>query len=321
MILIVSAEEDGHTAAVRAELTNLGVEARVVDLRQFPTQLAISLAYANDDASALRRINCRKGCDIDLRTVTAVWWRRPQPFGIDPQIVRPSYRAFAYNECHEAWAGLWETLDVLWVNHPRDDEVAAHKAHQLDVARSVGLAIPNTLITNDPMAARRFVENQNGNGTIYKAFSATEQEWRETRLLRDDEMALLENVRQAPVIFQECVRAGLDIRVTVVGDTMFAAAIDSQQTSYAFDFRIDMNSAHVAPHDLSPHTRAGISALMSRLRLKYGAIDLRQSDDGREFFLEINPAGQWMFVEERTGQRITQAVAMLLASKEPQRRQ
>ena len=92
---------------------------------------------------------------------------------------------------------------MLWVNHPGRDEAAARKAHQLDVARSAGLAIPRTLITNDPDAARRFVGQQNGSGTIYKAFSATEKEWRETRLLRDDEQALLDHVQLAPVIFQE----------------------------------------------------------------------------------------------------------------------
>jgi hypothetical protein len=314
MILIVSSPEDGHARAVRAELARLGVDARLLDLRQFPTRLAIALHYASDGIVAPRSVTCRDGCDIDLRSVSAVWWRRPQPFGLDPHLLRPSHRAFAYNECHEAWSGLWQTLDVLWVNHPGRDEAAARKAHQLDVARSVGLAIPKTLITNDPDAARRFVGQQNGSGTIYKAFSATEKEWRETRLLRDDEQALLDHVQQAPVIFQEYLPAGVDIRVTVVGDEMFAAAIHSLDTSYEFDFRVDMNAARVTPYELPPEVRAGLSRLMARLGLLYGAIDLRETSDGRVFFLEINPAGQWLFIEERTHQPITAAVAHLLAT-------
>jgi hypothetical protein len=84
------------------------------------------------------------------------------------------------------------------------------------------------------------------NGTIYKAFSATEAEWRETRLVPAEELAVLDQVRHAPVIFQDYVPAALfDLRVTVVGDDMFAAAIHSQDTQYPVDFRIDMNRAKV----------------------------------------------------------------------------
>jgi glutathione synthase/RimK-type ligase-like ATP-grasp enzyme len=240
-----------------------------------------------------------------LRGVRTVWWRRPQPFELGGELVRPSYRAFAYNECHEAWSGLWETLDAFWVNHPPKDEAAARKAYQLDVARSAGLAIPSTLITNDPEEARRFVEDHRSRGVIYKAFSATEQAWRETRLLREAEEGLLEQVRHAPVIFQEYIPAGVVLRVTIVGDAMFAAAIHSQETSYRFDFRIDMNAARVLPFELPGDAREGLSRLIRCLGLQYGAVDMRQTPDGEIVFLEINPAGQWLFIEDRTRQPIT----------------
>src|ERR1051325_663157 len=110
MILIVSAAQDEHASAVRAELSRAGVEARLLDLRRFPTQLDLALHYSTD-RELPRTVQCRDGCDIDLRAVRSVWWRRPQHFELDADLVRPSHRAFAYNECHEAWAGLWHTLD------------------------------------------------------------------------------------------------------------------------------------------------------------------------------------------------------------------
>ena len=54
-------------------------------------------------------------------------------------------------------------------------------------------------------------------------------------------------------------------------------------------------------------------ALQKRLGLVYGAVDLRQTDAGEYYFLEVNPAGQWLFCEERAGLPITQAHAELLA--------
>ena len=53
---------------------------------------------------------------------------------------------------------------------------------------------------------------------------------------------------------------------------------------------------------------------MARLGLRYGAVDLRRTPDGRYVFFEVNPAGQWLFVEERTGLPITERVAALLGA-------
>ena len=70
--------------------------------------------------------------------------------------------------------------------------------------------------------------------------------------------------------------------------------------------------AHVLPDDVLDKLRQ----LMSILRLVYGAIDMRLTPDGEYVFLEVNPAGQWQFVEERTAQPITDALASYLLRSE-----
>jgi hypothetical protein len=84
------------------------------------------------------------------------------------------------------------------------------------------------------------VKAQGADRTIYKAFSATAQHWRETRLLKSDEFELLDSVRFAPVIFQEYIPAQADLRITMMGENVFAAAIYSQEASYPVDFRMEM---------------------------------------------------------------------------------
>jgi glutathione synthase/RimK-type ligase-like ATP-grasp enzyme len=316
LILIISSERDEHAVAVATELADRSVEHRILDLAQFPENIGLILRYegGRSPVALLRGVD---GAEIDLADVAAVWYRRPQPFVLAAGLSRPSHRTFAYNESHEAIAGLWQMLDVFWMNHPTRDEVAGRKAYQLVVANACGLQIPPTLISNDPDEVRRFLAERGPNDTIYKAFSATQQEWRETRLVRDEELAVLDQVRHAPVIFQEYVPARYDLRVTVVGGQIFAAAIHSQDTQYRVDFRIDMNSATVEPHDLPPGVASSVHALMGQLGLVYGAIDMRLTPDGRYVFLEINPAGQWLFIEGRTGQRISAAVAETLAGRAP----
>lgn len=223
---------------------------------------------------------------------------------------------FAATEAQEALAGMWHSLDAFWVNDPARDQVAHRKAYQLSVAQDVGLRIPHTMITNDPGEARRFVDARGYRDVVYKAFSATERDWRETRLLREEELELLDNVRYAPVIFQEYVEAAVDLRVTAVGDELYAVAIHSQETDYKVDFRMDIASARIEAVALPDEVQRTLRALMQRLGLVYGAIDMRLTPDGRYVFLEINPAGQWLFVEQPSGQPIADALARLLDERD-----
>lgn len=312
-ILILATAADEHAVAVAGELERLGARAEIVDLSEFPQRATLSARYAccadcGGRGFALELPDRR----IDLAEVGAVWWRRPQPLEVSPEIVRSGHRQFAFTEAQEALTGTWHSLDAFWVNDPARDQVAHRKAYQLSVAQDVGLTIPHTLITNDPDEARAFVDARGYRNVIYKAFSATEQDWRETRLLKQEELALLDNVRYAPVIFQEYVEAVYDLRITAVGDELFAAAIHSQETEYKVDFRMDVASARIEAVELPDETQELLHALMAQLGLVYGAIDMRLTPDGRYVFLEINPAGQWLFIEQESGQPIAAALARLL---------
>ena len=73
--------------------------------------------------------------------------------------------------------------------------------------------------------------------TDHKQFRAIPDAWRETRRLKPEETALAENVRTAPIIFQRFVEAAADVRVTVIGDEIFAGSTDPRQGEYPVDFR------------------------------------------------------------------------------------
>ena len=310
MIVIISADEDVHARAVLDELRAIGQDALVLDLAEFPKNA--SLAVEPGREGGLRRLTYR-GESIDLSILSVAWWRRPQPYGMDAGITDPVAANFALHEVDEAIQGLWLSLDAFWINPPAKDQCAARKLWQLDVARLVGLDVPRTLITNDPDAARSFVAAEGEAGTIYKAFQGSEDAWRETRLLRPSEIEQISSVRYAPVIFQEYVEASCDIRVTIVGDDVFAAAIYSQESAYKVDFRMNMGSVRIEAIQLPTAVEEGLLNLMRQLGLVYGAIDLRRTPDDRYLFLEINPAGQWLFVEDQSRQPISSTLAGLMA--------
>ncbi|UCR85175.1 MvdC/MvdD family ATP grasp protein [Pseudomonas chlororaphis] len=308
MILIVSHAADDHATGVIAALCRSGHPQLLLDTAQYPHRSALTQRFGGGSPSYEFSINGRR---IDLGTCAAGWWRRPQPFTLHTGIA-PEVATFTYTECHEAVSGLWAALDLVWVNPPDRDEVAHHKPYQLAVAYEVGMPIPRTVITSDPEVARQFVEELGPQRTIYKTFLASEGHWRETRLLRSSELPLLDRVSLAPVIFQEFVPAQADIRVTVVGEKMFATAITAAPGAYKIDYRMDLDGARFEPTELPAGTAKALHALMQRLGLVYGAVDLRRTPEGEHVFLEINPAGEWRFVEDRTSQPITEAMAELL---------
>lgn len=313
MILVISHPGDLHAQSVMAETARLRATA-MLDLSRFPVAGRLSLGYGLEQDSHARIAYTVDGQTLDLEAARAVWWRRPQPFGFDPRLGDgPAYR-FAYNECQEVIGGLWQMLDARWVNDPARDEAAHRKALQLQVAGALGLSVPKTLITNDPTELRAFLASRSdGARVIYKPLSATTQEWRETRVLGPAELNYIEALHHAPVIFQDYV-PGVDVRVTIVGERVFAAAIDATTAPYPIDFRMNMDRVAVRATQLPAEIEVGLLALMRRLGLDYGAIDLRRDADGNFWFLEINPAGQWLFVEYATGQPIARALAEHLAA-------
>lgn len=313
-VLVIAQAEDVHTRAVVKEVENLGREVVTADLSHFPQRSALSVRYTCcGHTRFMLDINGRKH---DLAEFGSVWWRRPQPSDISSDLRTDTHRSFAANECAEALAGVWYSLDAFWVNDPAKDHVAHRKVMQLRLAQKIGFDVPDTLISNDPAEAKHFIDSHGYRDVVYKAFSATEEAWRETRRFRPEELELLDQVKYAPVIFQEYIDAVYDIRITLVGDEIFAAAIHSQQTSYPTDFRMDMGNAKITPVELPDAVQERLRQYRRALGLQYGAVDMRLRADGRYVFLEINPAGQWLFIEEATKQPIAAALARLLVDND-----
>jgi glutathione synthase/RimK-type ligase-like ATP-grasp enzyme len=307
VIVIISHPADPHATRVLEMLRQKGEQVLLLDLTDLPDKAKVTFDYQRGQLQAVQY--CSEAAGVcDLLQAKSVWWRRPQAPNLTA-VVDPNIHLFTQNEWQEAINGLWQLMAAPWMNPPARDEVAGRKAYQLKVAAELGWRIPRTLITSDPDRARMFIAAQGPGRVIYKTFSCTPAIWRETRLVGSKEMDLLEHVRLAPVIFQEYIAGGVDLRVTVVGQKVFPAAIDAQSTNYPTDFRMSLGQANTGPAQLPGAVADSLLALMDRLGLVYGAVDLRRTPEGEHVFLEINTAGEFLFVEERTHQPISGAVA------------
>jgi hypothetical protein len=311
VIVVISHEQDPHAARVMQRLAARGERVLLLNLSELPARATLSIDYARCGRPCVEY--ARDGTSYPLHQARSVWWRRPQVPDLS-SIADPQVNLFTANEWSEAINGLWQLIPGRWMNDPVRDDAASRKARQLSLAAEMGLKVPRTLITSDPDRARAFVAKSNGSGTIYKTFSCTHAIWRETRLLRPEDMEHLESVRLAPVIFQEFIPAESDIRVTAVGGRLFAAGIRTVAGDGLVDFRMSVAAAEMRVEELPGDLTERLGALLDRLGLAYGAIDLRRTPGGDYYFFEVNTAGEFLFVEDRTGLPISAAIADWLAA-------
>ena len=311
MILICAKEDDSHALRVASILqTRYEREVFIFDTSLVPQSISLTGRFGNGAGDLL--LLAKEGRYIQLNDVTSFWWRRPQPMEIDARIADPAARSFAFQECVSALYGMLECCKTLWVNDVSKDTAAEYKPYQLKIARECGFAVPDTLITNEPAAVMDF-RNQHGGNIIYKAFNQRGLIWRPTRILREEDLALLDNLRHAPVIFQPVVPGIRDVRVTAIGPHIFATEFDIEKMNDV-DYRMRMQEIPCRPHELPPALEAQVRSFMAHLGLQYGGIDFRLTPEGQYVFFEINTAGEFLYVEDRTGQPISEAMAAHLAA-------
>jgi hypothetical protein len=312
VILVVSFHDNPHVEAVLEHLTRPVV---VFDVADFPSRTALEVRFGADGDRLV--LEGRSGV-VRAEEVGAVWYRREHPLGLDPALTDSTARLFAWSESSEALTGFWRALDCFWMNPPYADEVGQRKVRQLQLARQVGLRVPETLITNDPSAARSFVEAHVDNGVVRKAFRNIPEAPRSTELVTPADLTRIGDVRFAPVTFQEFVAASLDLRVIVVEDEVFAASIKSEP-EFQTDYRMGIGSAEFSSYDLPDDVASALLDLHRRMGLVYGASDFRVTPDGEHVFLEVNPAGEYLFATERTQQPVPQAIAASLSRHDLER--
>jgi len=324
MILILTERHDGHTEVVVDLLKRKGAEYVRFETADFPQDVRIRCGFNDlvDSCTSEEQIILLGNKSIDLSNVRAVWYRRPKPPEVSAAI-SPEDQRFARDESSHFLRSLWYLLsDRFWVNPYGAGQVAEHKPYQLKVAREVGFDIPRTLMTNDPDEVMGFFERCK-NGMIYKSFTPY------IRARKDDgaELGVFTNcvsrrdlsvrrtqVALAPCIFQEYVPKSVELRVTVVGRQIFAAEIQSQKSERSkHDWRrYDFENTPYAAHELPQSVVDKIHKLMKRMGLVFGCLDFVLTPDGRYVFLEINPNGQWYWIEQLTGFLIADAFAEML---------
>ena len=218
----------------------------------------------------------------------------------------------------EVLRSLWRLIDEdKWLNHPRRLWLASNKIEQLSVAVDLGLRVPQSIVTCSARPVERFFSEHEGHvvcKAVKHGFTHHENTVTvaTTQRIDNDFLDNFDDYAVVPMMYQREILKTFDVRVIVVRNEVYATAIHSQDHSETeVDWRVwdayDFDLRH-EPITLPETIANGCREITRRFGLKYSAIDLARGRDGHYYFFEMNPNGQWAWIERKTGVPIRDAL-------------
>ena len=310
ILLLSHTQETFCTEQVARALRDRGAEPLRLNTDCFPGGLRLSTELGSADSQS--GVLYLDGSPLSVR---AVWLWRLWAARTDPRL-DPRHAEAARTESMTALRGLLDLLGkVPWIDAIDANAMAGNKTRQLRLAKAAGLVIPDTLITNDPVEARRFFHKHQGR-VVAKLQTSLSYSMRgegglPTRLLRREDLDALDGLRHSPMIFQRYIEKAWELRIAWADGRAFVGALDGKKCGT--DWRYESTAAW-EHHALPEGVRARLAQLMSELGLRQGAVDLIVTPEGEYVFLEVNPSGEWGMLEAELGLPISGALADALLS-------
>lgn len=247
----------------------------------------------------------------NLNSFHSVWFRRTKLPAL--KIQDDSERLYLLGEYDALLSNLYLQLNTKkWLSHPTHVYQAENKIFQIQVAQEIGFEIPDTLITNQHSELKKFIEKHNQN-VIVKPLSQGRIKQLNgiktiyTNRITSEIISNLDSFSLTPSIYQEYIEKEYELRVTVVDGKVFAAKVDSQKLA---ETKIDWRKQKIpfVKYSLPPEISKKCIALLQKLNLSFGAIDLIKKANGEFIFLEVNPNGQWAWLDMEAGLNISDEI-------------
>jgi len=323
-ILIITSKPDLHADYLEEKLNKQKMQFVRFNADELANRFLVTYT-GNGGHIVLETKDGKKHESFKPNEITSIWYRKPFLTKFD-QIKQNTNMAFAGRETDAYLQDLCLSLfesKCKWINHPESNRTADNKILQLRLAQQLGLHVPKTIVTNDAEEVLDFSKRFEPKQLIYKTLShpfisETVETFRSVFTSRlEISPQTMESIKFAPCLIQEQIDKDHELRITVIGDRLFTARIFSQDTlSTAIDWRRDQHKIKLRQElaTLDPNIERLCFQLLKQLNLIFGTIDMIVTPTGEYIFLEVNPNGQWLWIETILGAPISDALITELIS-------
>lgn len=250
-----------------------------------------------------------------IKNIDSVWFRRTKL----PEVKASSdsEKLFLLNDYKTLLNNIYNLIESdKWLSKPQNVYNAENKLLQLKIAKEIDFIIPETIVTSSKEDLREFLKAHN-NQVIIKPIDQGRIDEIEgfknifTNIISQEHINNLDEYDLTPSIFQEYIEKDYELRITVVGERVFSAKVESQKNEKT---KIDWRKEKLkfSEYKLPDTISKKCVLLLKALELNFGAIDLIKTKSGEYIFLEINPNGQWAWIEFDTELEISEAIISFL---------
>ncbi|HSX07494.1 MAG TPA: hypothetical protein VLG11_01220 [Candidatus Saccharimonadales bacterium] len=246
---------------------------------------------------------------LDPKQIDAAWYRKPMYYGQGN-----SWRWLSLKDEYEAGHNtLLQALpEDIWLNSWPKMDYAQAKIPQLAAAAACGFKVPETVVSNQ-WASVEALDYEQLSAKMARTSIVPSIDGKQEKIMHATKLThaqLPKQVSPYPAIWQPFIEKKREWRVTVVGDKVFAAAIYTDDTAKD-DWRKHQFTSAVQfkAEDFPKEEAEKCKALLKHYGLRYGAFDFIEKPDGEIVYLEVNPNGQFKWLEDDLGLPISEAIA------------
>ena len=253
-----------------------------------------------------RTVLTLNGITIEPGDVTSIWYRRPHPLEMPGQ-GNVERKAHAESEWAEALDGfLAQIPQSRWINHPANNALASHKIEQLARAKAYGLNVPDTIVTQSAEGLREFYKKHDGK-LVCKPLSsgaiddAAGHHVIYSSAVKETDLEQTELLARCPTLFQERIEKQFDVRITCVDGHLVAVGMLAKTEAGKQRLDIRRNNMADVTHgqvDIPSAVRESLCEYVASYDLRFAAIDMAVNLEGDWIFFEINPNGQWAWLDQ-----------------------
>jgi glutathione synthase/RimK-type ligase-like ATP-grasp enzyme len=310
MILILASGRPEQAPEVYQKVLEKGGKAAYFPLSDYPAKVLMSYD-ANEPVNGTLKLG-EDEPEIAFSDIHVVYW--PLTMGYisavdNTQAESPEQKLDIFFDTKSAIDSFTSHLDgCYWVD--RLDTYTRHyaKNHQLRQLHAAGLAVPNTLVTNDPQAGRAFFEAHDKKVIMKPVWTGAGGNYTATVTddhFRDNRFDVLSTV---PIVFQEFI-PGVDILAFLLNhQDLYCFEARTQE----LDYRSDKTNIEYVPITLPEDIQAQCHTLARIQNTNFVLIDIRRTPEGRYVFFEGTPSPAVSDIEDKFPFSITDKLVDLL---------
>lgn len=325
VLIITHTMDNEATAKVIQHIRDMGGEAIRFDVDRYPLEAHLTTTYHNNQW----QLQLQQGNEkYSLEDLSAVWYRRSYHIGKGLEtLLDKEYIGTSIGELRRTLFGMLESLPCFQIEKYSTYRRLDSKEEQLRIAVQCGLKVPATCITNSPEQLRAFITQLNSPviakmQSAFAIYREGEEHVVFTNEITTEHLHALQELQYCPMVFQQKLEKALELRITIIGKKIFTYTIDSQQLpASSVDWRKEgaALAEYWLPYELPSHIENALLALMDAYGLNYGAIDLILTPEGEYYFLEVNAAGEFFWLDKLSDHAISRQMAAVLLGLEERR--